>query len=208
MAEHLLMLTYMGLTLVPLLYIFCELNQETNEHIIWNYNKVRECQNLVALHIGVDLSLIQEFVNVEWLSNYFHSMICDKNFKSFSPFFAWNIWTTRCNYVLKNWELDFHKTFIRPYNKQMLTLGLKVNIKESFLGTFVYHSISIFSNASWVGEGYYSGLVFVIIVGSNQIILVRSDVMIVETLLQTELEPQPRQNMLALCMHWKKRMIM
>ena len=64
MAKHLLMLTYMGLTLVPVHYMFfCELDWETNEHVIWNCSKVRQCWNMVALRISVDLSLIQEFVS-------------------------------------------------------------------------------------------------------------------------------------------------
>lgn len=152
---------------------FCNLNNETDNHVLWKCIKTKELWSLVASITRIILNHEESFPDGACLIKNWKIWMGNKVFKALLAACAWSIWKARCNLVFNKVQPRFSDIFQQAW--RLIDHAIKgshhMNREVSFCFLNV-NTVKVFIDDTWICNASPSGLGFVIIVNDSRIILV------------------------------------
>lgn len=151
--------------------VFCELEPETDEHVLWNCCKSKRSWTVVERFAGMDLDRIGSLTSGEWITKSWKVKCGDACFKAVMASCAWMIWKARCDWIFKRIAPDFLQNGYRAVD-MVVSLEKKLTLRAGKLCHFPFNSsLSLFTDAAWIEQTHCCGMGFVLVNRHKTILL-------------------------------------
>ncbi|XP_039128912.1 uncharacterized protein LOC120265056 [Dioscorea cayenensis subsp. rotundata] len=148
---------------------FCGLEEESTAHLLWLCTKIFTCWANLLLRLGLSPLSHANFDSGAWLTTNYGSRFFNFRVKALIATLTWLIWKQRCNLIFR--KIPTNLSSLVPQAWSLCTDISLRSSREVFTSLDSSHSVSIYSDASWLPRVISAGLGFVIIDSSNRILL-------------------------------------
>lgn len=128
---------------------FCNLTEETTDHLLWFCLKNSGIWSILFMTLGLNPSTFELLTNGDWLTVNHKSWLSDSGVKTLIATVAWLIWKNRCNLIFNHHSPNYSNIIPRAWalcSKYFEASGKHYRQHPCHSNT--HNSIHIFTDAS------------------------------------------------------------